>query len=226
MDILKEYLELGIDELLSDGLLKDIPVINTVFALVKFASNRRDRHQAEKILAFVESLSGIGEDEKRTFIQKLDKEDKKGRIYQQVMLQLDKLDEVLKAEMTGNLFRAYIQGKINRHHLLRCFSIIEKAYMSDLLELHRGFGPNIGIKLDEKESMKIFRDDNIPLNELNDNLSRLGILRADLALLSTRHKREQGMDASDYYAISSLNPLGLALLKHLFPNYQTNGNTV
>ena len=44
----KEYLELAIDEFLKDGILKDIPVVNTLTSVFKTGKNIRDAYFYKK----------------------------------------------------------------------------------------------------------------------------------------------------------------------------------
>jgi hypothetical protein len=59
IEIAKEYAEIGIDAVLSEGVLKDIPVVNTLVAIGKLGVNIHDRILVKKLLAFLCNLRSL-----------------------------------------------------------------------------------------------------------------------------------------------------------------------
>ena len=55
----KEYLELAIDEFLKDGILKDIPVVNTLTSVFKTGKNIRDAYFYKKLTYFLYHMNEI-----------------------------------------------------------------------------------------------------------------------------------------------------------------------
>ena len=49
---MSNLLETGLDSVLEDGTLKDIPFISTIIALYKIGNNLHDRHNIKKLAAF------------------------------------------------------------------------------------------------------------------------------------------------------------------------------
>ena len=52
-DVFKEYLELGIDSFIEDGILKDIPIVNSIVSGLKIAKNIYDRNLLKQTLTFI-----------------------------------------------------------------------------------------------------------------------------------------------------------------------------
>ncbi len=51
-----EFAELGIDSILQDGLLKDIPIVGKIVNVGKFAQNIYDRNLLRQTLSFIKEL--------------------------------------------------------------------------------------------------------------------------------------------------------------------------
>lgn len=66
-DILKDYAELGIDSVLDAGVLKDIPIISTIFGVSKVINSVHERNLIKNLLLFLNELnSGNIDKEKLT----------------------------------------------------------------------------------------------------------------------------------------------------------------
>ena len=64
--IVGEYAELGLDALVEDGLLKDIPVVSTAVAVYKIGKSIHERHHITKLVSFLNEINkGIADEEKR-----------------------------------------------------------------------------------------------------------------------------------------------------------------
>ena len=56
-DNVKEYLELGIDYFIKDGILKDIPIVNSIVGGLRLAKNLQDRNLLKQTLTFIVELN-------------------------------------------------------------------------------------------------------------------------------------------------------------------------
>ncbi len=56
-DLTVEYAELGLDGILDDGIIKDIPILRTAVGLAKIGLNVRDRIYAKKIYGFLAQVN-------------------------------------------------------------------------------------------------------------------------------------------------------------------------
>lgn len=52
-----DFLELGIDSVLQDGLFKDIPIVGTIVSMGKFAQNVHDRNLLRQTLTFINEFN-------------------------------------------------------------------------------------------------------------------------------------------------------------------------
>ena len=61
-----EYVELGLDALVEDGLFKDIPVVSTAVAVYRIGKSIRERHHIAKLISFLNEINkGAADEEKR-----------------------------------------------------------------------------------------------------------------------------------------------------------------
>ena len=78
-EIAKEYAEIGLDAVLSEGLLKDIPVVNTVVALGKLGISINDRLLIKKLLAFLSNFQTVSAEDRTKMVRKLESDASYGR---------------------------------------------------------------------------------------------------------------------------------------------------
>lgn len=61
-----EYVELGLDALIEDGIFKDIPIVSTAVAVYRIGKSVREKHHIAKLIAFLNEINnGIDTEEKR-----------------------------------------------------------------------------------------------------------------------------------------------------------------
>ena len=91
-DALKEYGEIAIDTILGQGLLSDIPIVNTITAICKTGLNIKERNYLRQTLAFIKGFnSGNMEQYRQTLISDRKKaEQELGRMVVFWILRLNK----------------------------------------------------------------------------------------------------------------------------------------
>lgn len=165
--------EVSFDSLLDDGLLKDIPFVATAISAYKTFNNFRGLFFVEKLYKLLFQLESLSEDERRKFVEILD-ETKKNDLFKRVLYIVDRLDEVLKAEMIGKLFKAYVEGNITNQEFLRLSLIIEKTYLNDLVCFVLSYGYEDKSK---REQFRSFFDENIDqMHHIEEALVTSGLL--------------------------------------------------
>jgi len=135
-DIAKNLAEVGIDTFITEGLLKDIPVVSTLIGIVKYAKSIPDFIFASKVNKFLSSLSSIEQQKIDDFLNEI-KEDKEknNKAGQIVIFNLDAANCLKKAEIIGLLFKAYIQGKLNFETFEEMCNIVNFVDTNDLITL-------------------------------------------------------------------------------------------
>lgn len=187
-ELTKEYAEIGLDALLKDGLLKDFPVLGTIIGLYNTGSSIREWHTLKKLATFLNCLDEIPENEKTEFLDRISDEDKQGELFEKLVLLLDRLDETVKAEIIGNLFRIYVMDVFDRDMFLRCSSIVERAYLGDLISFFRGEHRFINGVVAENERFNIYVK-RMHEKLIKPNLINLGILNLEYIAKPARGER-------------------------------------
>lgn len=136
-DLATDYSELAFDSFLNDGLLKDIPFFGTLYKGFKGFLGVRDALFATKVYKFLTQIKDIPLDERKKFIEDIESEEtEKIKVGQALLLILDKLDDLNKPKIIGNLFKATIKEQITYDVFLRLSSIVQRAFLSDLIKLN------------------------------------------------------------------------------------------
>jgi hypothetical protein len=103
--------EVALDQTLTDGVLREIPIIGTAISLARAGNDIAGYFYAKKILRFLQQVEVIPEMERRAFLEKeaADVEDERN-LGEVTLMVLDKLDAPLLAAMLGRAFAKYVQG--------------------------------------------------------------------------------------------------------------------
>jgi hypothetical protein len=132
-NITKDIVEIGIDSVLDEGIVKDIPLLSTVIGVFKTASNLQDRLFINKLLTFLYQLKSKSEDDILEQIIKIEDSHKyKTKVGEKLLYIIDKCEDLDKAAFTGTFFKAFLEKKIDYDTFLTGASIIDKTPLPDL----------------------------------------------------------------------------------------------
>jgi hypothetical protein len=123
---------------LSGSLMENIPGFGLVFAGAKTYSALKERAFASKLQRFLLALNKVTLVEQQEFTARINGDPEfKQKIGENLLLLLDKLDDVEKASLVGRFFMFYVQGIINYDHYRRYVLTIDRAHLPDLESLIR-----------------------------------------------------------------------------------------
>ena len=138
-DTFVDIAELGIDSVLDDGLLKNIPIANLLIGIGKTAQNIHDRNLLRHTLKFIITFQ-----EKTISPAKLKKyrdkllnnphfaEEELGR----VIILLNSNIDIKKSELLAKFYRAYVNEEINWATFCELSDITSRLFISDLQLLY------------------------------------------------------------------------------------------
>ena len=130
--------EIGVDSLLDDGVLKDIPILGSVLKIGKTFGTVRDYYLAKKILAFLNELSDLPQIERDKLISKLENDKKyESSVGGQLLELLSRIDEESKPTLIAKAFKLYVQEEINYMELQRVTYAIERFQVCDIDEFRK-----------------------------------------------------------------------------------------
>jgi hypothetical protein len=213
-DLAKDYSEIALDSILTDGIIKDIPIIGSIANLFKLGQSIRDRHLIKKIIKFLNRLSDIPVEEKEKFIKRLNDEDKNGELFEKILIVLDRLDETIKAEMVGNLFRMYVMGVISKHLFLRGSSIVDRGVISDLVKLCLSHS-RVYYGDTASDEMNQLVDREVGLHQFEQNLLSLGLMEQNIDQVPSKILAANGMDGTEPAITMKINSIGETLATYI-----------
>ncbi len=131
--ISKDMLEIGIDSILDDGLLKDIPAVGTLISLTKIGANIKDRLFIKKLIYLLYETQQIPQKDREEVIRKINDSKKyQSSVGEKLIFILDKADDVFKAKLIGVLFRFVLAEKLGYEMFNRCVNAINMTFEPDL----------------------------------------------------------------------------------------------
>ena len=135
--LMQDFGEVALDSVAKDGLLKDIPVLNSIVGVAKLAISIRDTLLVKKILHFLRELGDTTEEERKKFLQEFEDDPKEQRkIGENLILLLDRLDNLDKPVMVAKLMKAYMKGEIRSYDEFAYYSaIVDRSPLLDLSAL-------------------------------------------------------------------------------------------
>lgn len=134
-DIISDYLELGIDSILENDSLKEIPIIKTFIGMGKITKNIRERNLMKNLVIFINELnSGNVDTEKlKKHKEELNQNPKKAeKELGRILIILEQTIDNLKSSILGKLYKAYINQEIDWDLFVEFSEITNRLYINDL----------------------------------------------------------------------------------------------
>lgn len=132
----QELGEIALDSVMSEGILKEIPIVSWLVRGHSVVTGIRDRIFLKKIAGFLREAAKISEKEREAFSKRLEEEpDLTEQSGESALLVIEKLSEVDKARLMGFAFRRFVQGAIDSVILHRIYSALEMMPLWQLTDL-------------------------------------------------------------------------------------------
>jgi hypothetical protein len=126
--------EFCIDQSLVAGIAKDIPVIDLAFKVLSIKDTIQDRIYSAKISRFLTSLNDIPNKEKNKFRESIiDDKENINKLFEKVVMILDSITDLDKAEIIALLLLAKLDGQLNDVSFRRCVDITNTVFIDDLM---------------------------------------------------------------------------------------------
>lgn len=148
MSIITEYGELTLDFFLPDGVIKNLPIIGSVFSMIKISTDIRDRIFVEKLKSFIENV-----EENKKWKEKFSDIEECNKVSKQLLYIIDSCDDDNKLKLIGMAFNYFVNGEISKDDFFYIINIISKSFypflkiLLDIDELDDRF-KNDGTKYD------------------------------------------------------------------------------
>lgn len=139
LQILAGLGEFTLDQFLEDGMLRDAPMVGTLFGLLKTGRNVRDFLYAKKIAKFLVNVREIDSDERKRFTESAEKDPKQQRrIGATVLLLIERHTDMAKSALLGRLFSQYVAGAMSFGQFGRLADALDRLMIDDLRVLVAG----------------------------------------------------------------------------------------
>lgn len=132
---ISELAEVGLDTIMEEGVLKDIPIISTAIGLYKIGSSLLERYNLKKLIVF---LNGINKDtvdeEKRNQYRHKFKNDEnfQNREIEFLLVLINRYIGYEKPKMLAKLYLAYLDNKIEWNSVVAFSTIIDMLLPEDI----------------------------------------------------------------------------------------------
>ena len=134
-NILGDYLEIGIDSIINDDIIKEIPFVKTFIGALNIYKSIRDRNSMKNIVIFLKELNSgnINKEKLYEYQEMLKNNPKKAeKELGRVLIILDQTIDNIKSSFLGKLFRAYVNQNIDWKLFVEFSEITNKLYINDI----------------------------------------------------------------------------------------------
>ena len=126
--------EVGLDVIIDDGILKDVPILSTAVAVYKIGSSIKERNNIKKLIVFLNEINnGIVDERKRTEYQQKFKSNEKFRNQEleYILVLIDRYIGYEKPQMLACLYLAYLDNTIDWNGFAEYSEILDRLLPSD-----------------------------------------------------------------------------------------------
>lgn len=145
-NIATDILEIGLDSILDDGLLKEVPILSTAVNVFKIGKSVVERHYLKKLAAFISQLNkGIVDEKQRDYYKNTVKDHprKRDEELEYILIIIDRYIHADKAKKLAKLYLSYLDKEIDWETFTKCSEILDRLLPGDYQELSLGFWPNL-----------------------------------------------------------------------------------
>lgn len=134
-DFLEDIVEVGIDSVLEEGLLKELPIVGFLVGTKNVVQNLRDRNLLNQTLQFIKEFNSGNIDMRKLAKYKeliSNDSDKAEKELGRVLLILNQTIDIEKSKILANFYRNYINEKITWQDFCDFSFILNNLFLSDL----------------------------------------------------------------------------------------------
>lgn len=131
-----EILEFTVDQVINEGILKEIPFVGWLAKGVSVSRSISDRIFHHKILRFLVELENVSKGDRDKFRKRIELDEKyRRKVGEHLILLLNKIDAFEKTSLLAICFDHFLIGDIDYEYFVDLSNVIEKSTVSDLKSL-------------------------------------------------------------------------------------------
>lgn len=126
-DAILDLAEVALDQNLADGVLKDVPIVGTLVKLARAGQSVSEELFLRKLARFLADLNAVPVEEREKLLEQYpDTSEEQKVLGENLLLALERLDDVKKPAILARFFAAYIKTKIDYFTFTRLARALEK----------------------------------------------------------------------------------------------------
>ncbi|MEP6017840.1 MAG: hypothetical protein ABJ251_05055 [Paracoccaceae bacterium] len=125
--IASDVVEVGLDSLLDEGVLRDLPIFGWLAGLSKTFGSVRDALFARKVVHFLNQLPSLTEEQRLQTLAKLKANDKPERIGQTIISFLERSENENKPGIFGRLWCALARNEISETEFWTLCNVVDRC---------------------------------------------------------------------------------------------------
>ena len=134
-DLIKDYLELGVDGLSNNELIKQIPIVKTLTGVINISSYLKEQNLMKNMQLFITELNSgkINEKKLAKYKNKLDNNPKYAKKeLGRMLILLDKTIDEDKAIIFGKIFKSFVNCEITWEEVIEFTEITDRLFIYDI----------------------------------------------------------------------------------------------
>lgn len=168
-DCSKELLEIGIDFIMDEGLLKDLPIVNLICGVCKIGINITERHFLKETLYFINAFRSGNIEQKKLdrYREKLISDPQRAqRELERVTLLLNSHIYSKQSERLGKFYSAFVQEVISWEKYCELSEANVRMFESDyniLNQVNSGMSTNLGYQAERLVALGLLCEANLDI---------------------------------------------------------------
>lgn len=133
-----ELAEVGLDAIMDDGLLKEIPFVSTAISIYKIGQSLKERHYIKKLAVFLDEINKGSADEEQRKKYRLKcaaNQEFRNKELEYVLVLIDRYISLDKPRMLGKLYLAYLDETITWNEFTMYAEVIDRFLLLDCRNL-------------------------------------------------------------------------------------------
>lgn len=157
LDMAFDYAEIGLDSIVENDALSEVPIVKTVLSFYKVGVSLRERDFIRKLLQFLHefNLGQVSTEKAEEFSEKLeDNKSYREKVTEHVLLYVEKLETLDKAKILARLLLAHTQGHYDWEHFTHLSASLNRLHPYGLAILSKNSfesNPNQTLHLDPEQ---------------------------------------------------------------------------
>lgn len=134
-DLSMDIVEIGLDSVIENEILKELPFVKTVYAIAETSLAIREKFLLKKFLNFIKSFNEYDVDEKEIDKRKIAIKNNEKWIYKEIeflIIYLDDMDSVRKSKLLAKLYNEYLNKNINWERFCQFTEITNRLFSYDI----------------------------------------------------------------------------------------------